>query len=96
VHQAQALSHPFGNFLLAHAGVTAQGESNVVEHVHGVKERPLLEGHAELPADGQAPLGFGAGEVLAVHDNVPAVRLHQTNEMLQKHAFPGPGTAHDD
>ena len=39
---------------LGHPGVAAQREGDVLEHVHRVEERALLERHAELAPDRQA------------------------------------------
>src|SRR5438128_96495 len=87
--------HLFQDLLLGHASrvVLAQWEGDVVAHRHRIEEGGALEYHAHpLAEDGQLLPAHG-GDVLAVHDDLAAVRLEESHDVLHQHRLAAPRPA---
>ena len=96
MHLIEALLHAGGDLLLGHVGMAAQREGDVLEHRHRIEQRPFLKGHAEAAAEPVEVDRPHAAEVLPLDVHVTAVRLHQSDDVLEGDALAGAGAADDD
>src|ERR1700741_2487729 len=84
-----------GDLLLAELRVAPQREGDVLEDGHRIEERPFLKGHPELAAEAiQVPLTQRTN-ILPVDDAVAAIRLHQSDDVLERHALADARSADD-
>src|SRR5205823_1093048 len=80
----------FGEF-----GMPPQREGDVLKDVHRVEERPFLKRHPELAAEAVQLHRLHVTDVLTIDNDVSAVRLHQSDDVLERHALADARSAHD-
>jgi hypothetical protein len=64
----------------------AEGEPDIFRHGHRVKQRRLLEQHAELAAHGQEIAFAQRHDIPPFDQHLAGIRLEQADEMLEQQA----------
>ena len=96
VQPSQQIAHPFHDLVAREPVALDQREGDVLDDVHRIEQRRVLEHHAELAAQ-LAHLCVGERhDVLAVDPDLAAVRPQQPHQVLHQHRLPLPRTADDD
>src|SRR5512134_15858 len=94
-HLPQDPVHLLPDLRLRKVRLLPERECHVLEHVHGVEQRPRLEEHPETaPHAVEFPPGKPV-DVDPVEEYLSAVGLHQPDHVLEDQALPRPGEADD-
>src|SRR5258706_863291 len=88
VDEAEHLDDARLDLCLAHLRVLAEREGDVLEDRHRVEERAALEEHSDLLAHAPHLLFREVGDVLAVHEDAPLVRVVEAVHLPERYGFP--------
>src|SRR5687767_10344584 len=92
----EAFSDAALDLLLGHLGMPAKREGDVLEHAHRVEESSFLKCHSEASTEHVQVDCAHAAEIRSVDDHMPAVRLHQADDVFERDALASPGSSDDD
>jgi hypothetical protein len=96
VEPLQQIAHPLHHLGLRQLVAFEQREGDVLDHVHRVEQRGVLEHHSVLaPQLGHLEV-VERHHVDAVDPDLPGIRLEQPHEVLHQHRLPLPRAADDD
>ena len=95
VNLLETLLHAMTNLILGHLRVAPQRKGDVLEDVHRVEQRAFLKRHSKMLAKIVQRFRFETAEILAHHEDVTVVGLHEADHVFQRDAFPLTGSADD-
>ena len=74
----------------------AKGQRHIFTNRHPLQQGRPLEQHAELFPYPLESAAVQIDDVFPLDVNLPAIRAHQPDHVLERHAFSGAGKTHND